>query len=123
MTAQMEKVLAALMTNPDRKSAAKAAGVTDRTLRRYFKDPEFSEQYRLLYTEILQDAAAEGKQLLHQALQTFRDVMGNSEESAATRVTAARSAIEYALRLSEQTDIVADIAELKKAVFADESKY
>ena len=84
MNAQMEMALSALLTNPDRKSAAKAAGITDRTLRKYFQNDEFRQAYRNAYNEILVDAVAQGKQMLQEALRTFKDVMNNENESGAT---------------------------------------
>lgn len=120
MTAKQEKTLAALLSNPDRKTAAKAAGVSVRTIRNYFQDPEFAAAYKQAYNEMLQDAAAEGKQLLHLSMQTFKEVMQNGDTDA-TRVTAARSAFEYTLKLTEQTDILTQLDELKKAVFPDEN--
>lgn len=119
MTPKQETALAALIANPERKAAAKAAGITDRTLRNYFKDPEFAAAYKQAYDEILQDAVAEGKQLLHTSMRTFKDVMQNGDTSAA-RVSAARSAAEITMKLTEQTDILSQLDELKKAVFPDE---
>ena len=120
MKGNKEKALAALLSNPTRKAAAKAAGIAERTLRDYFKDPEFAAAYRQAYNEMLQDAAAEGKQLLHQSMQTIKEVMQNGDTDA-TRVTAARSAFEYTLKLTEQTDILTQLEELKRAVFPDEN--
>ena len=64
---------------------------------------------------MLQDAVAEGRQLLHMSLQTFRDVM-DSGESDSARVTAARSAIEYTLKITEQADILERIEALESEV-------
>ena len=47
--------------------------------------------------------------------------MDDTNETGATRTQAAAKAMEYALRLTEQTDAVAELAELRKAVFPDES--
>lgn len=119
MDARKQKALAALLSNHSRKEAAKAAGVSDRTLRNYFHDPEFLEQYKEAYSDMLQDAVAEGRRLLHLSMRTFEDVMKNGDMDAA-RVTAARSAIEYTMKLTEQVDIMAELEELKRVVFSDE---
>ena len=52
-------------------------------------------------------------------MRTFEDVMKNGDMDAA-RVTAARSAIEYTMKLTEQVDIMAELEELKRVVFSDE---
>lgn len=43
MTHKKEKLLAALLTSRTKKDAAKAAGISERTMRAYFDDPEFPE--------------------------------------------------------------------------------
>ena len=55
------------------------------------------------------------------AMGVFEAVMDDTAESGATRTQAAAKAMEYALRLTEQTDVVTELAELRKAVFPDES--
>ena len=121
MTPQKEKALAALLTYPTRKEAAQAAGVTDRTMRGYMADTEFREAYRAAYKDMVEDASRQSQQALREALNVFREVMTNTEETGATRVQAAAKMVEYEMRLAEQTDILTDLAELKKAVFPDES--
>ena len=41
MTHKKERLLAALLTSRTKKEAAKAAGISERTMRTYFDDPEF----------------------------------------------------------------------------------
>ena len=120
MTTQKEKALAALLTYPSRKEAAKAVGVTDRTIRGYLQDKEFREAYRAAYNGVVEDATRKAQLLMEKAVGVFEDVMCNEEESGATRTQAAAKAMEYALRLTEQTDIMTELAELRRAVFPDE---
>lgn len=119
MSPQKEKALAALLTHPTRKEAAQAAGITDRTMRGYLADKEFREAYRAAYKDVVEDASRQAQQALQQALQVFLNVMADPEETGATRVQAATKMVEFALRLTEQTDILTDLAELKKVVFPD----
>lgn len=121
MTSQKEKALAALLTYPTRKEAAKAAGITDRTMRGYFRNKEFREAYRAAYNEVVEDATRKAQLLMEKSMSVFETVMDDTAESGATRTQAAAKAMEYAMRLTEQTDVVAELAELRKAVFPDES--
>ena len=121
MTSQKEKALAALLTYPTRKEAAKAAGITDRTMRGYLQDKEFREAYRAAYNDVVEDATRKAQLLMGKAMGVFESVMDDTSESGTTRTQAAAKAMEYALRLTEQTDVVTELAELRKAVFPDES--
>ena len=98
-----------------------AAGITDRTLRGYLQDKEFREAYRSAYNDVVEDATRKAQLLMGKAMGVFETVMDDTAESGATRTQAAAKAMEYALRLTEQTDVVAELAELRKAVFPDES--
>lgn len=120
MTAQKEKALAALLTYPTRKEAAQAAGITDRTMRSYFQDAEFVAAYRAAYAAVMEDATRQAQRLVKKAMSTFETVMDDQSESGATRVQAGAKAVEYALRLQEQTDLAAELAELRKLVLPDE---
>lgn len=121
MTSQKEKALAALLTYPTRKEAAKAAGITDRTLRGYLQDPEFREALKAAYNDVMEDATHQAQRLVRKAMLTFESVMDDENETGATRVQAGAKAVEYALRLQEQTDVVRELEELRKVVFPDES--
>ena len=46
MTPKQERALAALISCPTARAAAKAAGLSESALRRYKKDPEFQAEYR-----------------------------------------------------------------------------
>lgn len=46
MTSNEERALSALLTSKTKLEAAEKAGITDRTMRRYFENPEFCQRYR-----------------------------------------------------------------------------
>ena len=121
MTSQKEKALAALLTYPTRKEAAKAAGITDRTMGVYLQEKEFREAEGAAYNDVGEDATRKAQLLMGKAMGVFEAVMDDTAESGSTRTQAAAKAMEYALRLTEQTDVVTELAELRKAVFPDES--
>ena len=101
MTPSKERALAALLTQPNKTSAAAAAGITDRTLRSYLADTEFQEACRRAFGSVVEDATRQAQQTLAPALSTLREIM---EIPAVARVSAAKAALEFALRLTETHD-------------------
>ena len=113
MTPNKEKLLAALLTSRTKKEAAAAAGISDRTMRSYFEDKEFCQRYREAFAGVVQDATRRAQQLLEPALSTLQTVMEHEEIPAQARITAARSIIDYSMRLTEQSDIMRQLDELE----------
>ena len=115
MTPKKELALAALLTHPTRKEAAAAAGISVRTLQDYFnKDPEFMERYRAAFGELVQDATRQAQQTIAPALSTLKEIMEDRDEQATARIQAARNTLEFALKLTEQTDVLEQLRELEK---------
>ena len=113
MTPNKEKLLAALLTSRTKKEAAAAAGISDRTMRSYFEDKEFCQRYREAFAGVIEDATRQAQALLMPALSTLQTVMGDEEIPAQARITAARSIIDYSMRLTEQNDIMRQLDELE----------
>ena len=111
MTPNKEKLLAALLTSRSKKEAAAAAGIAERTMRTYFEDPEFCQRYREAFAGVVQDATRRAQQLLEPALSTLQTVMEDEEIPAQARITAAKSIIDYSLKLTEQADILEQLRE------------
>lgn len=95
------------------------AGIGESTLRGYLKEPEFLARYREAFGALVQDAARQAQQAISPALSTLREIMQDSGEQASIRIQAARSTLEYALKLTEQADILEQLRELEK--WRDES--
>lgn len=114
LTPRKEKALRALLVCRTRAEAAAAAGIGESTLREYMKDGEFMERYREAFGSLVQDATRQAQQAINPALSTLREIMEDKDEPAQARITAARSNLEYALKLTEQTDILEQLRELEK---------
>ena len=114
MTPRKEKALQALLVSRTRAEAAKAAGIGESTLREYLKDQEFLERYREAFTGVIESATRQAQQSLTLAISTLTEIMGNTDEQATARIQAARSTLEYALKLTEKTDILEQLRELEK---------
>ena len=116
MTPKKQKALLALLTNPTKEKAAAAAGITSKTLRGYLADPEFQAEYRKAFAGLVEDATRQAQQAIEPALSTLRDVVEDGGESAQFRISAARSILEYSLKLTEQNDIISKLQELEAAM-------
>lgn len=114
MTPNKERALAALMKCRTKAEAAEVAGIDPRTLRRYFDDTDFQEAYKKAFGGMVEDATRQAQQAIAPALSTLREIMEDSEETAAARIQAARSTLEYALKLTEQNDILEQLRELEE---------
>ena len=104
-----QKALQALLTQPTKAAEAKAAGIAPRTLRDYLADPEFQTEYKKAFGQLVSDATRQAQQALSPALSALRDIVEDDEENSSARIAAARSLLEYGLRLTEFSDILAEL--------------
>ena len=114
MTPNKEKLLAALLTSRSKKEAAAAAGIAERTMRTYFEDPEFCQRDREAFAGVIEDATRQAQALLMPALSTLETVMTDEEINPAARVNAAKIALDYAVRLTDQNDLAERLAALEE---------
>lgn len=99
------------MTQPTKADAARAAGIDPATLRRYLADKEFVTMYKEAVRSMIADATRQAQQALSPALSTLREIATDSEAGSAARISASRSLLEYALRLTEINDIITELGE------------
>ena len=109
MTPNQQRALQALLTQPNKKAAAKAAGITPRTMTTYLADPEFQKEYKKAFGQLVTDATRQAQQSLSPAISALRDIVEDDNENSSARIAAARSLLEYGLRLTEFTDILAEL--------------
>lgn len=114
LTQNQQKAITALLSSPTREEAARKCGLTSRTLRVYFQSDEFCEAYRSAFQELTESATRQAQRLLSPALDTLEEVMNDADAPPAARTNAARIAIESALRLTEQADILEQLRELEE---------
>ena len=123
LTQKQNRALIALLTQPTREEAAKEAGITSKTLRGYLEDTEFQAAYKTALAELLEDATTQAKQSLNPALTALREIAEDGAQQAQARVSAARSLLEYSLKLTEQTDILEQLQEIEEWREEVESKH
>lgn len=115
---RQEGALSALLANATVRDAARACNLSEATLYRYMREPAFGERLRASrrsLIEILQtrlQAKADG------AAKALSDIAEDDAKPASARVTAARTILEAAIKLHEQTEIVERLAALEKAIEA-----
>jgi hypothetical protein len=62
LTATQERALVALLSTPNHERAARQAGLTSRSLRRYLRTPEFRDEYLARRREMMSSAIALAQQ-------------------------------------------------------------
>jgi hypothetical protein len=111
LTVRQHKALSALMSEPSVSKAAIAAEVPERTLRAWLKRPEFAEAYRAARREATQHAVARLQQASGAAVGVLISLMASS--TPATKLGAARTILEFAIRAVELEDLEQRLAALE----------
>lgn len=114
MTENQTKALQALLVCSTRKDAAKMAGIDVRTLRRYFKDEAFIREYKDSFAALVDEATKQAQRSLSPAIQTLKEICEDKNAGHMARISAARSLLEYGLKLGEHNDLAARVAELER---------
>lgn len=113
-------VIAALLSNPTVKAASAACGVCETQIYARLRKPAFKERYDAARREVLQQSAAYIQGMVSEAITKMRSVMNDPDASPQVQLNAANAIASNSLKLTEQADILAQLAELRKAVFKDE---
>lgn len=93
LTERQRRALAALLTAPTAKEAAKIANVGERTLKRFRALPAFQRAYRAAQSELLESAVCQSRQHLTGALSALADITADANAPPAARVSAARATV------------------------------
>ena len=115
-----EILIAALLNNPTVRAAAKALQMDEGNIYRRLRQPAFKEKYDAARREILEQSTAYIQGMVSEAIQKMRDVMNDPDATPQVQLNAAEAITRNSLKLTEQADILAQLAELKKAVFPNE---
>ena len=110
----MERALTALFQTTTRAEAARAAGLSERTLRTYFRNVEFVQAYSATLGAVLQDAGRRSAGALDTALSTLEEITENTLDNSATRTAAARVLVDTALKLHTLTALEQRLAALEQ---------
>jgi hypothetical protein len=116
LTPKREKAVPALLNHATMAEAAAAVGVCEVTMGRWLKQPAFQDAYRTARREAVTLAMASIQAAAAEAVETLREVMGNAEAPAASRVTAARAVLESAMKAVALEDVIARVEALEAAL-------
>jgi hypothetical protein len=119
-TRKMGEAVIAVLTQRNLQEAAHEAGIGIATLMRWQKVPEFQEALRIARREALSQTIGRLQQGASAAATTLLKVMLDQNTPASTKIRAADSVMNHALRAMELEDVLERLTELERA--ADPSK-
>ncbi|MGA5339026.1 hypothetical protein ACPCK3_07405 [Streptomyces griseoincarnatus] len=103
----------ALARGDTSEEAAREAGVSGRTVRRWAEDPDFQAEVRAVRTEMLQHAVGQLAAGAIEAVTALRDALKDAD--GRNRVQAARTLLDAVLALRESLDLEERIAAIEAA--------
>ena len=115
-----ELIISALISNPTVRAAAAACGVSATPIYARLRTPAFKEKYDNARRELLEQSTAYIQGIVSEAIKTMYDVMKDPDASQQVRLNAADTITRNSLKLTEQIDILGQLAEIRKAVFPNE---
>src|SRR5919107_1444079 len=115
LSPQQEGAIVALRCDPGLTGAAKAAGVGKVTLWRWMQQPAFQEAYRRARREAVEQARARLQQASGEAVEALRDVMNDQDAPHASRVSAARTVLDMAMRATSEEEVERRLTALEAA--------
>ena len=114
LSRNQESAISALLVNPTMSEAASAAGIGEVTLWRWLRIPAFREQYRLPRREAVSQAVGQLQAACSVAVVALIDISRDVNSPASSRVSAARTVLEMALKGVELEDLAVRVEELEK---------
>lgn len=113
MGRKQEQAIAALLQQPTIMAAADSLGIGEATLWRWLQQPAFEEAYRRARQSAVDQAIAALQQATGQAVATLQEVQRDTDAPASSRVTAAKTVLEMALKLRESEELEARLSALE----------
>ena len=96
-----DKIIMALITEPTRKRACEAAGISERALYNYMRDGDFLDEYHGILNGIVGDTTSRMKEAAHKAAEHLISVIDNDSIDTATRLKADRIVLEMVTKIAE----------------------
>ncbi len=115
MNAKKQRVLSALLSNPNQRQAAKAAGVSERTVYEFLHDPDFSKEYRQARDAAFEQASRSAERAMNPALDVLLEICQNDKAPFMARVSAAVNLVKIGREMKETGDILQRLEALEDA--------
>jgi hypothetical protein len=114
LTRCQEQAIAALLSRKTHTEAAAAVGISEATLQRWLRLPEFQAAYRAARRAVVESAVALLQNAASQAVEAL--VANLKAAKPADQIRAAVEILEYAMRGLDVLDLAARIEELERAL-------
>ncbi|MBX3057456.1 MAG: hypothetical protein KF770_13390 [Anaerolineae bacterium] len=114
LNAKQRRAIEKLAAGGDKAAAAKAAGVSIRTLDRYLGEPTVRAALDRATGQVLNDATRRMIAGLDTAVSTMLDLVENAKTPAAVKLRAAVAIVECALKLQDAHDLAQRVARLEE---------
>ena len=111
-----ESLVSALLQCRTLEDAAQASGLSLRTVKRWLADQDFRDEYKAARRRLVESATGHLRAAMGRACDVLDAVANDPAAAVASRVSAARTIIELALRSHEVEDLEDRITELEKAL-------
>ena len=105
-----EQAIAALLTRPSIEDAARVAGVSEKTIRRWLQEPQFNARYLQARRDSVHQATARMQQATGAAGTIILKLMTDPKVPPAVRLRVAECVFEHAIKGVELEDIEARLA-------------
>ena len=115
-----EAAILALLSQRNVQEAARVAGISERTLYRWMREPDFDAAYRAARRAAFSQSTARLQQMSSPAVTTLGKIMVDASAPAASRVRAADIVLNHAAQAIEIEDLEARVAEVER--LAEQSK-
>lgn len=98
LNGKQAKALAALLCSPTLAAASKVSGVSEKSIYRYLRMPDFADAYAQARAEQIQLAVCQLERIAAQAVLVLEEVMMNTWQKGSARIAAARTTLSLVLR-------------------------
>jgi DNA-binding MurR/RpiR family transcriptional regulator len=115
LTAKQHRAIAALISEPTIAAAARAASVGEATIYRWLSERHFADTYRSARREAVNQAVANLQRSSSDAAAVLASIMNDASEKGATRLAAAKTVLEMAIKAVEMEDLTRRIEALEAA--------
>ena len=112
LTFRQQAALPVIAAAPSLSRAARAAGIDEKTLRRWLREPLFADRLAAFRQQSAIIAREELNSLARQGMAVFAEAM--SDPNPAIRVRAARYALSYTVQFAELQNLGASLEEMKQ---------
>ena len=120
MNSNQRRALEALLTSPTISAAARACGLSNRTLWRYLGDETFKAELRKRQDEAVTAVTAALAGLTGEAVQALHDLLADSDTSASVKARVALGWLSERRKAVELDDLAQRVAALEERIKSDE---